>query len=135
MSLSDENVVLNLQIDDAGQTTMDELDATTRQLQKDLEELAIESVEIPREESVPPGTKSAEAATVGALAVTLVPLVIPKLMEFLKAWLSRGEHRRVKVKVRSGSQVVEVEASSTVSTTELKAILESATKAARSMKR
>jgi hypothetical protein len=57
----------------------------------------------------PDGTKSVEAVTIGSLAVVLLPIVIPKLLEFLQAWTLRGENRKVIMKTQAGDRLIELE--------------------------
>ena len=87
----------------------DQVDQLTRQLLAEIRELEVESVELGRAGATPEGTKSAEAVTLGALAVTVLPTFIPKLMEFLQAWSMRGEGRTIKIKTQAGDRSLELE--------------------------
>jgi hypothetical protein len=87
----------------------EELDALARQLAGELSELDIESVELARAGAAPEGTKSAEAITLGAVAVAVLPALLPKMVEFCQAWALRGQGRTVKFKGNVGGQDIEFE--------------------------
>ena len=87
----------------------EDLDRLTRQLRDELRDLDLESVELAPGEKAPPGAKSPEALTLGALAVGILPSLIPKLIDFLQAWSLRGQNRVVKIKANIGDRSVEVE--------------------------
>ncbi len=72
------------------------------------------------------GAKAGEAVTVGALALSVLPAVLPKLLEFLQAWVLRTKSRSVKVKADLGGRIVEVECSGDMSQNEIKAVISQA---------
>jgi len=74
----------------------EELDRLARQLAGELSDQLVESVELASEGTAPEGTKSAEAITLGAVAVAVLPTVLPKIVEFCQAWALRGQGRTVK---------------------------------------
>jgi hypothetical protein len=84
-------------------------DRSARELLTELRDVDLGSVELIRQESLPPGAKSAAAFTLGALAVAILPSVLPALIDFLKAWTSRGDNRSIRVKRQQGDQLLEVE--------------------------
>ncbi len=120
---------LTLQIIEKGQgADADELDRLTRQLRGELQELDLESVDLVRDKSAPQGTKSAEVVTLGALAMAVLPNALPKLIEFLNGWLTRGENRKIKIKSQVGDRSVEVEYSpKAMAQTELKSLVDTLT--------
>ncbi len=87
----------------------DELDRATRQLRDEIREVGVKSVELTKGTPVPAGAKSAEVVTLGVLAVAVLPTTVPKLIEFLRDWLMRGEGRTVKIKTQMGDRALEVE--------------------------
>ncbi|MFQ5613749.1 MAG: hypothetical protein ACE5H9_16615 [Anaerolineae bacterium] len=116
---------LTLQVDAGQDTDAEELDRLTRQLRDELWELDVESVELAAGGDLPEGAKSAEALTLGALAVAVLPAVVPKLVEFLQAWSMRGENRVVKIKTQAGDRSLEVEYDpKTMTPTELKDLVD-----------
>jgi hypothetical protein len=85
------------------------LDYMTRQLRGELLDLDVEAVDLVQLEELPEGTKAADAVTLGALAVTVLPNFLPKVVEFLQTWTLRGEGRKVKVKSQVGDRSIELE--------------------------
>lgn len=81
----------------------DELDSATRRLRAELQELPIESASLVAAEK-PAGTKAGDAITLGALAVSLAPVVVPAFVDFLKSWMARKEGRTVVVR-RKGTEI------------------------------
>jgi len=85
------------------------LDSLARQLASELSEQDVESVELARAGAAPKGTKAAEAVTLGAVALTVLPALLPKIVEFCQAWALRGQGRTVKFKGKVGGQDIEFE--------------------------
>lgn len=114
---------------DAGQEVdADRLDRLTRQLRSELLDLDTESVELVKSEETPAGTKSADFVTAGALAVTILPTFLPKLIKYLQSWSMRGEERKVNVKTTIGDRSIELEYSpNTISQEELKELVSTLT--------
>lgn len=118
-------VNLMVQIDIGEDASAGEVGQLTRQLRDELLDLEVESVELVKTGTVPAGAKSAEAVTLGALAIAVLPTIIPKFIEFLQAWSMRGESRKVKIKTQFGDRLVEAEFSPTaMSHDELKSLVE-----------
>lgn len=109
LSEEEKTVNLVLQIDAGEDADSDELDRQARMLLREIRDLDIESVELAGIETVPIGAKSAEAVTLGMLAVAVLPTVIPELVKFLQAWSIREENRTVKIKTQVGDRSLEVE--------------------------
>jgi hypothetical protein len=87
----------------------DDLDSLTRQLRDEIQEFGVESVSLHTAHAAPSGAKSVEAVTLGALAITVLPAVLPRLIEFLQAWSLRSKDRTVKIKATAGDRSVDVE--------------------------
>jgi len=94
MTLSEIKLDLAITEADADAEILDEL---THRLLRDLRDLGVESVERPSGEAVPEGAKG-DPVTIGALILAVMPVVLPKLVEFMQAWALRGENRTVKIK-------------------------------------
>lgn len=118
---------LTLHIDAGGDALPDDLDALTRRLRDELADLDLQSVSLVKEGAAPSGTKSADAVTLGALAITLLPSVLPKLIEFIQAWSLRGQNRTVKIKANVGDRSVELEYSAGTSEAALKGLIDALT--------
>jgi len=125
MSSGAEVARLMLHVDAGADADDEELDRVTRQLREELGDLdGVEPVKPAEAGTVPEGAKSAEAMTLGALAVTILPSVIPKLIDFLRDWSMRGENRMVKIETRIGDRSVNVEVPRTMSPDELKGLVD-----------
>jgi hypothetical protein len=85
----------------------DELNEATLRLRTELLELGVERAEVPR--FAPPERAKGDAFTYGALAIAVLPTLMPKLVDFLRHWAGRSSRGRLRVSVRNGDKVVEVE--------------------------
>lgn len=85
------------------------LDADARNLKRQLEGLGAESVSLVSAGAAPAGTRSPEMVAAGSLLLGLLPALLPKLIDFLQAWLPNRENRTVKFKVSDGNRTVEFE--------------------------
>jgi hypothetical protein len=125
MSSGAEVTRFTLHVDAGADADDEERDRVTRQLRDELRDLdGVEPVKPVEAGTVPEGAKSAEAMTLGALAVTILPSVIPKFIEFLQTWSMRGENRTVKIEARIGDRSVNVEVPRTMSPDELKGLVD-----------
>lgn len=120
-----KHINVTLQISLGEDAYADELDQLTRSLRDEIEDLGVESVTLVKDDTKPQGTKAADAFTLGALAVAVLPAVIPKLVGFLQSWSMRGENRVVKIKTQVGDRSLEVEYSpKSMSSDELKHLVD-----------
>ena len=125
MSVDSSVAILDLRIDLGKDAEPDELDRLTRQLRRELQELEIELAELSTTGPAPEGAKSGEAVTLGALLVAVLPVALPKVVEFLQAWTLRGTNRTLKIKAQVGDRSLDVEcAPGTMSRRELKALID-----------
>jgi len=100
---------LMVEIDDGADAPADELDGLTRSLREELLEFDVQSVNLQRNARAPAGTKSAEAVTLGALAITVLPTVLPRVIEFLQSWTLRADTRKMRIKTQIGDRSLEIE--------------------------
>ena len=106
-----------------------ELDELTRQLRSEVGELNVDSVEQVSAGIAPPGTKAADMATIGQMAVTLAPAIIPPLFDLLKSWVERKPSTPVKIRVKVGKRIAQIEYDPTkTSPKELEALVKSLSK-------
>jgi hypothetical protein len=89
----------------------EELDRMTRQLLRELKTFDLESIQLKSEGRPPAGAKGIEAVTAGTIAVSVLPAVFPKLVEFLQAWSLQGRGRTVKFKGKIAGQNIDFEGS------------------------
>ncbi len=105
-----EEFYLYLDMGDA--LDQDQLDQLTRQLRSEMLDQNVEIVDLVRGEEVPEGSKAGEAITWGAIAIQVLPTLLPGVVEFLKSWTQREESRKVTVRTKVGDQSIELEYSS-----------------------
>lgn len=103
-----EQVEFKIEIN-APESTNEQLDRMTRQLLTELRELHAGTVSLSQDASVPEGTKSAEAVTLGTIAIAVLPSLLPKIVEAVQAWVLRGNNRTVKFKGKIGRRMIEFE--------------------------
>lgn len=77
--------------------TEEELDRMTRNLLFELRETDVESAELVSVGAAPEGSKG-DPITLGTLAMTVMPAVLPMVIEMVKDWTGRREGRTVKFK-------------------------------------
>jgi hypothetical protein len=104
-----ENMLkMSLQINTSSDINEEELDLLTRQLLDEIQELEVESVEMVRDNKAPKDAKG-DPITLGALALAVLPGLLPKLIDFLQNWLTRRKDQKVRVKIGVGDRSVELE--------------------------
>jgi hypothetical protein len=104
----EELVVLTVQLGlDDGDA--EELDHLTRQLLGELQQHEVESADLVVSGPAETGTKAADPVTIGAIALAVLPSVVPKIVEFLQQWSLRRSGRTVKFKGNIGGQDIEFE--------------------------
>lgn len=100
----------------------EQLDNTVRQLRQELVDLTSGSVEYYSSNVIiPSGVKAIDPATLNALILSVSPIAITKLLEFLHNWMLRKEERVIKIKVqRQDGQSIEIEVPASTTQQELK---------------
>lgn len=91
--------------------TEEDVDQMTRQLFAELRNMDIDSVSLVKGDDAPLGTKSADPITIGALAIAVLPSVLPKVVEAIQAWALRGQGKTVKFKGKINGRMIEFEGS------------------------
>ena len=92
-----------------GDADADEIDRATRRLREELQELPIDSVSLASAGELPAGAKAADAIALGALTLSMAPVVVPALLDFLKGWMARKEGRTLIIRRKVGDAATEVE--------------------------
>ena len=105
-----EEIEFRIEVGEAGAAD-EELDQITRRLLMELKETDVETVELASAGDVPVGVKIAEVITIGAIVMTVLPVVLPKIIDMLQAWITQGKGRTVKFKGKVGKQQFEFEGS------------------------
>lgn len=101
---------LNVQIS-ADNATPEDIDRMTRQLLSELREMDVEFADLAKAGSAPDGTKALDPVTIGSIAISVLPNMLPKIIDGIQAWALRGSNRTVKFKGRIAGQPVEFEGS------------------------
>jgi len=78
----------------------EEVAEATLQLRRELLDLDVEAVELPRAGEAPPGTRAVELAALGALVVTVgqSPLLGP-VVAAIRSWLASAPQRSIKLEL------------------------------------
>ena len=118
-----DNIQLMLLVRPEGEDS-DDIDLATRRLRSELQDLPIESVSLAPAGALPPGAKAGDPVALGALTLSLAPIVIPAFLEFLKSWMGRKEGRSVVIRRTIGDASTEIEIKSPVSEAGLSALVE-----------
>lgn len=101
----DEHISVRLAVDEPG-ADEERVDQLRRLLQDELREGGITTAQVADSTSVPTGAKGAELLSLSALAVSLAPTVLPRLIELIQSWVTSGERRRsVHIKTAAGLDV------------------------------
>jgi len=80
-----------------GDASEEDLDKMTRNLLSELRESDVESINLVSIGQAPEGSKG-DPITIGTLAMTALPVVLPGVIDMIKDWASRGRGRTVKFK-------------------------------------
>jgi len=107
---SAEKFLIHLDMGDV--LDQDQLDMLTRQLQREILDQDVETVNIVSGDQVPEGTKGAGAVTWGALAIEVLPTFLPSVFEFLKSWTMREKSRKVVIQTQVGDRSIKIDYSS-----------------------
>lgn len=118
-----QNVQLTLLVKPQ-EADLEELDETTRRLRTELQQLPVDSVSLAAGAVPAVGAKVGDAVTLGALTLTLAPIVIPAVLEFLKSWMARKEGRSVVIRTKVGDSTTEIEIKTPISQAEISALVE-----------
>ncbi|MCO6451973.1 MAG: hypothetical protein J5I90_14415 [Caldilineales bacterium] len=82
-----------------------QLDEMTSYLQRDLRELGVDAVERAQGGDSVPARAKGDPFTLGALALVVAPVILPKVLEFLQAWVLRAEQRKIRIKTPDGLEI------------------------------
>jgi hypothetical protein len=114
-----QNLEFSVEINSIG-GDKEQVDDETRELYGELLEVELASVELANNQMPPEKTKAIDSVLLGTIAISVAPIMITKLLEFLLAWAMRREGRVVKLKMQSKTNSVEIEMPMTMSPDDLK---------------
>jgi len=96
-------------------------DTVSRQLKRELLEFGFENVAFVSDGNLPEHAKGIDPVILGTLLISVSPIMLTKLLDFLHAWALRQENRVIKIKIQTkANQVIEVEVPETMSPDEIK---------------
>ena len=99
MDMNDDQLLtFTLQISAGDDADALEIDRLTRNLLAEIDTQA-ESTALALARDLPDGAKSALATTIGAIAVGVLPTVLPALIVLIQHWLLRQQNDTIKVKI------------------------------------
>jgi hypothetical protein len=104
-----ESIELTLLVKPAADADPEELDHATRSLRAELQDLPIDSISLATAGEVPAGAKAGDAVAIGSLVLSLAPIVMPVLIDFLKSWIARKEGRLIVIRKKLGDAATEIE--------------------------
>ncbi len=87
----------------------EDVDQLTRQFLSELRDADVESASLAPGVPVPSGAKAVDPVATGALVMTVLPAVLPKIIDLVQAWVQRGNGRSIKFKGKVGKQEIEFE--------------------------
>jgi len=93
----------------AEDASTEDIDHMARQLLSELRETEVESAELAHGGPAPTGTKAIDPVTTGTIVMTVLPVVLPKVIDMVQAWATRRNGRTVKFKGKIGKQEIEFE--------------------------
>jgi hypothetical protein len=117
--------LLLLHVRDGASGTPEQLDMLTQQLRRAIGELPVESVDPFRERTGQAGQKAVDAVVIGALAVKILPQVVPVFCDLLKKWIGNSPKRQLTITVGG----TKVEISGDLSSEQLAALVQSIARA------
>jgi hypothetical protein len=84
----------------------EEVDTATRQLRREFLDLDVAVVDLPGVGELPPGTRAAAPAALGALAVTVTQSLLTSVLAVVRSWLASSQQRSIKLEL--GGDVLEL---------------------------
>jgi hypothetical protein len=98
--MEEQPATLGIQVAVGPDADPEEVAEATLQLRRELLDLDVEAVEVPRGGEPPPGTRAVELAALGALVVTVgqSPLLGPVLAA-VRSWLAGSPQRSIKLEL------------------------------------
>jgi hypothetical protein len=98
---------LGIQVRGEPDADPEEVAEATLQLRRELLDLDVGTVEVPRTGEAPPGTRGVELAALGGLVVSMAkPELLGGVIAAIRSWLSRSQRRSIKLAL--GDDVLEL---------------------------
>ncbi len=98
--MQEQPATLGVQIAVGPESDAEEVAEATLQLRRELLDLDVEAVELPRAGEPPPGTRAVEVAALGALLVTVAQSqLLTPVVAAVRSWLAGSPRRSIKLEL------------------------------------
>jgi hypothetical protein len=98
--MEERPATLGIQVEVGPDEDAEQVAEATLQLRRELLDLEVESVELPRAGEPPPGTRAVELAALGALVVTAAnSQLLGPVVAAVRAWLAGAPQRSIKLEL------------------------------------
>jgi hypothetical protein len=105
--MEDQLARLGIHVTGGPDADPEEIAEATLQLRRELLDLDVGAVEVPRAGEAPPGTRAVELAALGGLVVSVAkPELLAAVVAAVRSWLSRSQRRSIKLAL--GGDVLEL---------------------------
>ena len=105
--MEDQLARLGIHVTGGPDADPEEVAEATLQLRRELLDLDVDAVEVPRAGEPPPGTRAVDVAALGALVVNMAkPQLLGAVVAAVRSWLSRSQQRSIKLEL--GGDVLEL---------------------------
>jgi hypothetical protein len=96
--MEDQLLTLGIQVTSGPDADAEEVANATLQLRRELLDLDVGAVEVPRLGEAPPGTRAVELAALGGLVISIAkPEVLAAVIAAVRSWVSRSRRRSIKL--------------------------------------
>lgn len=100
VGMQEQPATLGVQIAVGPESDAEEVAEATLQLRRELLDLDVEAVELPRAGEPPPGTRAVEVAALGALLVTVAQSqLLTPVVAAVRSWLAGSPRRSIKLEL------------------------------------
>jgi hypothetical protein len=98
--MEEQPATLGIQVAVGPDADSEEVAEATLQLRRELLDLDVEAVELPRAGEPPPGSRAVELAALGALAITFSqPQMLSPMVAAVRSWLAGSQQRSIKLEL------------------------------------
>ena len=105
--MEDQPTMLGIGVAVGPDTGPEDVAEATLQLRRELLDLDVDAVEVPRAGEPPPGARAVDLGALGALVVTLgQSQLLTAVVAAVQSWLSRSQRRSIKLEL--GGDVLEL---------------------------
>jgi hypothetical protein len=100
VAMEDRSTRLGIHVALGPDADAEDIATATSQLRRELLDLDLEAVDMPRERASPPGTRAADVAALGTLAVSIgQSQLLAAVVAAVRSWLARSQGRSIKLEL------------------------------------